>query len=163
MTNWDMTALAIDPGVTTGFCLAYIKHDGTFLVAPYEKRATVEEINNELNDIKPDNVICESFAYRPYQSMPSVDLFAKEVIGVVQLWGKSNSKKVFMQTPAQGKGFFSDNKLKELSLYTRRTKHGRDAMRHLLHWFLFGSGYQFQIDLDSAKLCMKFQLEGIVF
>lgn len=48
-----------------------------------------------------------------------------------------------LQTAAQGKGHFTNDKLKALDLYNRKTSHGRDAVRHILQWFHFQEGFQF--------------------
>lgn len=162
--KWDMLVLAIDPGKTSGFCLAYksFNSDLPLLVAPYEKVVDVEGMHKELEDYSPDYIICESFAYRPGQSKPWISLISRDLIGVVQLYGKAQDVTVFMQTPAQGMGYFSNEKLKELGLYRRGSEHARDATRHLLYWLNFGSGYQFNVDLRRNELLMPFQLEKMI-
>jgi hypothetical protein len=53
-----------------------------------------------------------------------------------------------MQTASQGKRYFTDQTMKRLLIYNAAYRHGRDAARHLLEWFTFGAGYQYN-DLDA--------------
>src|SRR5688500_9687577 len=119
----------------------------------------VEQLTRELEQVDPLNIICESFEYRPYQSSPSISLVSRDLIGVVQLFGKEQNIPVFMQTASQGKGYYTNEKLKELGLYVRGQDHARDATRHLLYWFTFKSEYQYNVDLTNNKKLMRFQME----
>jgi hypothetical protein len=82
-----------------------------------------------------DAIICESFQYRPH--LPKANLTPVEVIGVVKEWCRQNSVKYFPQTPAMGKGFYTDDRLKERQLYKVGKPHANDAMRHLMFFMNF--------------------------
>lgn len=138
----NFSALAIDPGKTTGFCLA--QQDGNKLfLASFEKEWEVWDIYKYLLEARPGYVICEGFRYRPGQAKPHIVLFPVEVIGVVRLYCHISTTSLFQQDASQGKAFYTDDKLHQLGIYNMHTKHGRDAMRHFLHWFKFGAGFQF--------------------
>jgi len=83
-----------------------------------------------------DYVVCESFQYRPH--IPKVDLTPVEVIGVVKEWCRQNKVTLIMQTPAQAKAFWNDDRLKQFRVYKTNMPHANDAMRHLFYATYFG-------------------------
>lgn len=91
------------------------------------------------------NVICESFEFRQGKQHAGVDLYPRELIGILNLYYYDHSDKLYFQ-PAWIQGdkkdvYFSDAKLKELNLYLKGVGHGRSAVKHLLWWFYFGAGF----------------------
>jgi hypothetical protein len=48
-----------------------------------------------------------------------------------------------MQTAAKGKGYYTNHHLQAADVYTRGIPHGMDALRHLLQWYTFEAGYQY--------------------
>lgn len=141
-----MIALALDPGVTTGYCIGLL--DGNKMwVAPHEKKFTLAELYDYLRWFEPYDiyVVYEDFQYRNV-SRAGLDLTPVKMIGIIEFFaekGDHSEQWYYKQTPAQGKGFFSDARLKEMGLYKVGSAHGRDATRHLLQWFVFGAGSQF--------------------
>lgn len=132
-----MKAVSFDPGITTGFSLG-ILDESCFFVAYEEERLSHRDLWNILQEIQPDHVVCESFEYRNNQHRDNLELYSLELIGVVKLYGHEA-----MQNAAKGKGFYKDEKLKKMGLYRPGVGHGRDAVRHLLHWFTFGPGFKY--------------------
>lgn len=139
-----MIALALDPGATTGYCVAYL-NENKLWVAPMERKFTLGELYDFLGWFKPYDayVIYEDFTYRNASRM-GLDLTPVKMIGVIELIGEQHGiGGLCKQTAAQGKGFFTDKRLKDMGVYKIGCNHGRDATRHLLQWFTFGEGSQF--------------------
>lgn len=135
-----MIWLAIDPGKTTGLCIGH--KDGVSLtLRPLQHEFNHRELWDYLDTLGPESVICESFEYRN-RARAGLDLTPVELIGVIKLWAH-NGVPLYLQSAAQGKGHFSDQKLKDRGVYKRGVPHGMDATRHLLHWYTFGAGYKF--------------------
>lgn len=130
--------VALDPGVTTGFALGLITND-KFWVGYDQEKLSHRNLFQLLAEIDAPYVICESFEFRQ-KAREGLELFSCELIGVVKLFDATN---LCMQTAAQGKGHYNDIKLKKMDLYVPGKDHGRDALRHLLHWFTFSNGFQF--------------------
>lgn len=141
--------LSIDPGKTTGYCLAV--YTTKLYVAPDEGPLTLSRIDymltilsKECHPSLPFHVIYEDFTYRNYARL-GLDLTPVKVIGVIEL--HAEQQRIFesfdKQSAAAGKGHYTDDKLKELGLYKVGKSHGRDATRHLLQWINFGAGGQY--------------------
>lgn len=140
----NTTILALDPGRTTGICIA--KGQDTELAIAYtQEKLDHVGIFQLLDDLMPDYVICESFEFRQGKQI-GIDLYPCELIGVVKLW----KPEVYMQTAAQGKGYYDNDKLKELGLYRKGVQHGRDACRHMLYWLHFGPGARFRYTIRNG-------------
>jgi hypothetical protein len=139
-----MKIIALDPGVTTGVAIGNIDDKGLMSVDAFQKNYQHIELFSTLQLEFPEHVICESFEYRN-TSRSGVNLYPVELIGVVHLFiqGCISPVGLYMQNAATGKGFYSDNKLKEAGVYQRGVPHGMDALRHLLQWYTFGAGYQY--------------------
>jgi hypothetical protein len=99
-------------------------------------------------------LICERFDFRKTSTgQQGANLYPAELIGVVNLHAQQvlyedTDFELVMQMPsyagAGGKtGHFTDKKLKELNLYNVGLVHSRDAVRHLLMWYEFGSGFKY--------------------
>lgn len=150
-----MIAVALDPGVTTGLCVGFLNKD-TFYVGPDEQRFTLPQMYDYVRwfaDLEA-YVIYEDFQYRN-QPRTGLDLTPVKMIGVIEMVCEiyEASLHSFKQTPAQGKGFYSDARLKSLDIYKVGKPHGRDATRHLMQWGTFGAGSQF-IEWEGVKPIM---------
>jgi hypothetical protein len=139
--------LALDPGITTGYVTASVPEMQPILLICGEDKMTHRELWLLLENVSPDIIVCESFEYRS-RARDNVELFSREMIGVVNLYDQSNrGVKLVMQSAAKGKSYFGDDKkLKELGVYKVGKPHGRDAMRHFLQWLMFGQGFQYYAD-----------------
>jgi hypothetical protein len=133
--------IAYDPGITVGYAEGHID-DGLMTIVSGESKASHGTLWASLGLMKPDVIVCESFEFRR-NARDNLELFSCELIGVIRLYAEINDCLLEMQTAAQGKGFFSDNKLRAAKLYRMGKPHANDAIRHLLHWYQFGAGYKF--------------------
>jgi len=150
------TTLSLDPGRTTGYALGIL--DGNSLKIDYNQTEFDHLSLYEFLDYAHlDFIVCESFEFRQGKQT-GVDLYPCELIGVVKLYAASNPIELYMQTAAQGKGYYDNDKLKEMDLYKRGLQHGRDACRHLLQWFSFGAGFQY-IEGRDISILLK-NIEG---
>lgn len=140
-----------DPGITTGYATGLIEN-GSMGVVSGQRKWNEFELYVELKRSKPDIIVYESFEYRNPRhkkgAPDNVELFPRNLIGVLNLYvseraGSGASIGCYTQTPAQGKGYYSDTLLKKHGVYKVRNQHANDAMRHLLHWFTFGAGYKY--------------------
>lgn len=144
-----MKILAIDPGVTTGYCLAEIRNvnQSTKILIDLHPSQMVDDVDgvwDKLDEIKPRYIVCEDFEFRQ-KSRAGLVLFSVQVIGVVRLYEikAEHQIAVYLQKASQGKGYYTDKMLRDVGLYKRGIPHGTDALRHLCHWLTFGAGSQF--------------------
>ena len=135
--------LAIDPGKTTGYCYGAFK-DGKLYYHPFQSFDAVEDLWDKMQTFQPAHIVCESFEFRK-NSRAGLELFSVQLIGVAHLYEALHPHDctLYMQTAAYGKGYYTDNVLKQSGLYVRGNEHARDATRHLLQWATFGPGYKF--------------------
>lgn len=151
------TAIALDPGRTTGYALA-LKNEESYYVT-YDQ---AELDHGQLWRFIPptiDIVICESFEYRHLKT--GADLYPCELIGVIKLWVEGPTFRetdliwLHMQEPSiqsDKKAYFSNAKLKEMDLYRSGVEHGRSAIKHLLYWFEFGPGFKYYVEGQKPEL-----------
>ena len=137
-----MKVVTIDPGVTTGVVVAYIR-GSTVSVNPNQYKLMHKDFFLTLKDYKPDILVYEGFEYRP--RLGSAELFPRELIGILKLYAEHYLIRAYEQRPSQGLGgFFKDKKkLMDEGLWVKGCPHGMDAMRHFLYWFKFGAGGQY--------------------
>lgn len=142
---WEIVikVLTIDPGGTTGYCRAVIGEPKRLYLTCEQARLDHRAMW-KLALGPYTHVICESFAYRN-KSREGLNLMPVELIGVVKLACSSRPEILTMQSPAQGKSV-TDQRLKNLGLYVPGKQHGRDAIRHFLHWFTMGGGFKYNDD-----------------
>ena len=139
-----MRVISVDPGRTTGYCYATFDK-GKLFFAPFQMVDDVDEFWDRLKAFWPKHIIMEDFQFRKGTRMSGgLDMFPMQLIGVARLFEMRHPTiKLWMQTPSEGKSFYTDMTLKKLDLYQRGEEHGRDASRHLLQWATFGAGYKF--------------------
>jgi len=144
-----LKVLSLDPGETTGYALAVNAKEKLFL-AYSEARFDHQGFWDFLRKIALHgtvHTVCEDFEFRRSKQKDGLNLYPVELIGIVRLFCNGNEwSPLWMQKAAQGKAYYDDNKLKSMEVYQKGCEHGRDATRHLLHWFTFGAGYQFNED-----------------
>lgn len=134
--------LAIDPGVTTGYVIARVSGESPIILVCDESRMNHKEFWTFLHNVKPKEIVCESFEYRN-RSRDNLELYSRELIGIANLYAQLNFDTTLrMQTAAEGKGYFTNQKLQSLEAYKVGKDHGRDAMRHFLQWLHFGAGFK---------------------
>lgn len=116
--------LGIDPGQTVGLALLY----GSCIDLGQCEPSALWEI---LGSILPETIVIERYKVRPGQPGNPIAL---EVIGRVREYVAAN---LYEQDPAQGKGFWNNDKLKAYGLYVPGLPHARDALRHLMYHLTF--------------------------
>jgi hypothetical protein len=151
--------LSLDPGGTTGVCVGGYADNHLKLLVD-QKQWTVGMLYGYLGDFLNDNsrgsqpihVIYEDFSYRN-RARTGLDLTPVKLIGIIELYREWYEPFVSFtkQSAAAGKGFYTDEKLKDLNVYATGKQHGRDATRHLLQWANFGAGSQW-IDMQKTTL-----------
>lgn len=158
-----MRILSIDPGVTSGYCLATTKLDTEsdgdgivgFELEPFQMVDEVDDVWDRLVKHQPRYIVCEDFEFRQ-RSRAGLVLFSVQVIGVIRLYGLrcQHQTSVTLQKAAQGKSYYSNTQLKNLGVYKpgANWEHAMDATRHLLHWLTFAEGYQFVQGKDIKDL-----------
>jgi hypothetical protein len=142
-------AMSLDPGGTTGYAICVIDNVNSIRIGWDQARLSESALMELLETVQPDVIICEDFEYRN-KARAGLDLTPPRLIGVVKLYAQGNCK-LKLQKAAVGKGHYSDQRLRSFDLYRRGTPHGRDALRHLLHWLTFGGGNAY-IDLLSVNI-----------
>jgi hypothetical protein len=146
----NLKVLAIDPGIMTGYCQAMIKR-GQLHYIVYQRTDEVDDLWRRLEELEPRFIVCESFEFRGghHRAATGIEYFPIQLIGVARLYGEigGDNCATFMQTPAQGKGYYTNKMLKDGGYLKRgmatNVPHGIDAMRHLFQWFTFGAGYKY--------------------
>lgn len=149
--------LALDPGKTTGYAFATYA-DERLRIIPGQYGFTLFSLHNLVENLPHQSwvhIIYEDFAYRNV-SRAGLDLTPVKMIGMIE-WSQqfdiatNCGRNYYKQTASQGKGFFDNDKLKQLGIYVPGMKHGMDAVRHLMHWVRFGAGSGI-IDADLTIL-----------
>lgn len=151
-------ACALDPGGTTGYAICDIDKVAENIhkvsIGWDQAKLNESELMEFLEFVRADIIICEDFEYRN-KARAGLDLTPPRLIGVVKLYSQGNCK-LELQKANVGKGHYSDTRLRTFNLYIRRKPHGRDALRHLLHWLTFKGGYGFinmlGVDIDVLDI-----------
>lgn len=151
----QINVISLDPGDTSGIVLGSI-NEKLVHVTVAQRRMIESELYNTLLAFAPQYIVCESFEYRN-KSRAGLVLTSRNLIGIVNLYGQSfrDDCRVFMQSPAQGKSFFTNDKLKKMELYPVGLEHGRDALRHFLRWYEFGYGAKYKLNQPIEMVVQK--------
>lgn len=145
-----LKVIALDPGVTTGYAVGVINDYGWMKVRCDQHGFSHVDIYDFLKGNHPDIIICESFEFRKLQQ--GVNFYPVEMIGVINYFvqeqnriSKTRQIALYMQSPStQGdKAYWTNTKLKATGVYQAGKEHGRSAMKHLLYWYEFGPGFQY--------------------
>lgn len=138
-----MRVVALDPGVTTGIAEGTISNDGQLVFQADQAQISLKFLWEYLHRVKPDFIIYEIFAFRQGKQRGNLELFSRNVIGVIQLYAELTDIHISSQMAAQAKEFMSNDRLKEEQAWLKGKEHARDAIKHLLYWFYWGAGYQY--------------------
>ena len=125
--------IAFDPGGTTGYKL-YDSEADTFSGGQLEPNHHFK-LWSMLNNLKINAVVYETFEYRN-KSRAGLVLDSREYIGIIRLFEEMYSISTTKQTPAQAKGFVSDDRLKRGGLWVPGHPHENDACRHLIYYMI---------------------------
>lgn len=144
----ELKIIWFDPGITSGYAEGFIK-DGLMLVVSGQEVWNELEIYLKLISYKPDIVGYERFEVRRGKmATGGVELFPRNLIGVINLYCMQQGDRcsLYKQMPAQalGKGaFFNTQRLKADQLHKPGRDHANEALKHLLRWWTFGAGFQY--------------------
>jgi hypothetical protein len=128
--------ISLDPGETTGVCIAKLLPDGNWDIST--KALNQEQLYIFLEtEPNVDLVIYET--YKLYESkakaMVNNEFITVQIIGVIKyIYSRRNTPVIKSQT--SDKAFWSDQRLRYMNLYTK-VEHERDAVRHFLNWLYF--------------------------
>jgi len=148
--------IAIDPGGTTGIAhwmpAAHDKLDGFWdreeipgcdddqaLAFLFSRLRLIISRTEPFTTIPRIHFLYESFDFRMSERhRDKIDYTAAEVIGAIRHWGLGCSHIKFIRAGAGlGKGFWSDDKIKQAGLWVPGKRHAMDATRHLLRYRAF--------------------------
>lgn len=135
------TVACFDPGITTGHAVG-ILDDGKMTVRCGQTAFDHIMLYDQLCLLKPDMIVAEEFEFRN-RARKGLELYPRELLGVIELYGQQAKIRVFRQKAAEGMAYYSNQKLQRDGLYIRGKPHAMDALRHLLHWYTYGYGFQF--------------------
>jgi hypothetical protein len=135
-------AIAFDPGITTGVANGLLLPEGHMEVSGFQDKLNTKDLFEYLQSSKPHYIIYERFDYRN-RARDRLVLFSRDLIGVIDLYSKLTETPTFRYMPVEVMRYFTDNYLKTEKVFKPNLPHYNDAMRHLLHWYTFGYGYQF--------------------
>jgi hypothetical protein len=138
--------LALDPGETTGW--AYFATSGGALAWQCGQRKTWPEgvatkaIGELLEAFQPTFCVLESYHIYDWKSDDHKWSSVRTVQVIGSIWTHCHQRSIpgHQQSAQNAKGFWTDDKLKQFGVYKEGLKHGRDAMRHALHYLCFGGG-----------------------
>jgi predicted RNase H-like nuclease (RuvC/YqgF family) len=129
-----LNILSIDPGETSGLAL-FLR--GELHSSFHLKINDLEEIKQLLTGGSGfDYIIIESFRIYAHKakSLTNDPMITPKIIGKLEEWFKGY--KIVYQSASQAKGFFTNDRLKEMGLYVSN-RHERDAIRHALYGLYF--------------------------
>lgn len=136
-----LKVLAIDPGETTGwalFCNTTMDRHGQLQTSLFPQAPVT--LCSHIEAWKPDVVVIED--YRVYKwktdSHAWAALHTPKLIGVVEYFCYINKIPLTKQSAQVGKGFCTDERLKEWGLYQVAMRHANDAIRHACQYLMFG-------------------------
>ena len=128
-----VSIVAIDPGQTTGWVLLHEDYDiESGHMGPDEHHLALWEL---LDHATPDYVVYETFVYQNRPDAMTLDLSAREYIGVVKLWGLAAGVPTIPSIMATAKNLWKNQKLTRLrscGVFVPTNKHEKDALRHAL-------------------------------
>jgi hypothetical protein len=156
----DLKLLAIDPGVTTGYCAAELTGKEKLVLHPSQMVDDVDEVWERLETLKPRYIVIEDFEFRQGKQKTGLNLYPVQIIGVTRLYEQMGAPlaghqcAVQLQKAAQAKGYYTNPQLKRLGVFKPGAawEHSMDATRHLLHWLTFSSGYQLVEGVNIADI-----------
>lgn len=123
-----MKIFAVDPGKRTGWALwapGSTVESGECEHFDFLRFAQDEVDSNTV-------VVCENFLITYATLKKSRQTWSLEQIGALRYWCWREDAEFVLQTPAEAKGFATDDRLKHLGWWQKGQRHANDALRHLL-------------------------------
>jgi hypothetical protein len=139
--------LALDPGETTGWAIlqtqGVVKSFDCGQEKTWPEAEAVKALSYLIPYYLPTILVYESYHIYDWKSDDHKwsSVHTVQVIGAIWTLCELHNIPYHTQTAQNAKGFWDDAKLKSFpKLYRPGLKHGRDAMRHGLHYLCFGGG-----------------------
>jgi hypothetical protein len=132
-----LNILSIDPGETSAFAFFVEGNYWRSWHVRYEE-LSIHRIKDEYPPwAEFDYIIIESFRIYAHKakSLTNDPMLTPKIIGKLEEWFKGY--KIVYQSASMAKGFFTNDRLKEMGLYVKN-KHERDSIRHGLYFLYFG-------------------------
>lgn len=135
--------LGIDPGETTGICEFTTFTDHSFARQSQRNTSIIEWGVDAYKEIIPSflNVVVVIESYRIYSWRTKQhtwnELLTPRLIGVAECLCRLKNVPLIKQSAQVGKGFVTDERLKEWGFYKAGQPHAMDATRHVLQFLLF--------------------------
>lgn len=135
--------LAVDPGPTSGIALMHDDIGPTSWIEHTTHKPPLLQLYTMISVLADtfDVLIIERFEFRKddQRTREKIDFTAAEYVGVLKLWAAQHpDKTLVMQGASVAKGFWTNDKIKRVSLWNpAAVPHGIDALRHLLYYVTF--------------------------
>jgi hypothetical protein len=128
-----MQVISLDPGGTTGYVVWKYNAWTSGALGPADHHWQLYQFLTEQSGGGSITIVCERFENR---GNDFAKLMSNEYVGVVKAWYQSHYLycNLVMQGSSQAKDWATDNKLEILGLAKHKTKHAKDAMRHLVYY-----------------------------
>ena len=140
--------LGLDPGGTTGYSVIDVTPDLTVdLVVADQFHSTFSGLHNLFDLWGPfDMAIMEAFILYPWKAAAQSysDMQTPRFIGAIEYFLWEKQLPVGFQNASQGKGFVTNDKLREWDLYQTSKKHSNDATRHICQYLVLGKNVPVQ-------------------
>lgn len=145
--NIPHKVVAIDPGDHIGWATfedGILTGHGVHFSPANTHLRNIEWLNDFIHVARPTVVVCED--YRIYRTKASAHINSNvptlKLIGAIEIVCNQLDIMLVMQSAAEGKGFVTDKRLKAWGFPPAifRSPHSADAVRHGVHYLLFG-GY----------------------
>src|SRR6267378_3491308 len=113
--------LAFDPGITTGWAGYHGDHYGCGQI----DSKSLLNVYGFISEARPDVIVYEDFKHRP--QLITAELYSIQLIGTFRLWSELHGfPEPTAILPAKAKAFWTDDKLKALSLWHPGKPHAMD-------------------------------------
>lgn len=137
---------SIDPGVTCGF--GTYDDNGKY-TAFQNKIGKHILLYSMLKAMEPRVILYEAFHWR--QNQLNTVFTGVEYIGVIELYAQQHNIDAITITPADGKGFWTNDKIMALGLWSTGRPHAMDALRILLRHQMKDRNFMNTILLPKLK------------
>lgn len=124
------TVIGVDPGGTTG--LAVWSPGLKLHLVELTPDDAVDWMSEVAQGATKKHFVVERYTITPATAKMSQQHDALEIIGALKFLVRKYGHTLSMQTPAEAKGYSTDQKLKNIGWYQAGKPHARDASRHVL-------------------------------
>src|SRR5436190_9890375 len=97
---YETTVIALDPGLTTGYASGYVE-DGQLKVITGQDSWSHLDLYSQLSMMKPNWIVIEAFEFRR-KTREGLELYSRELIGVVRLYVEQHSEEVELEIQQPG-------------------------------------------------------------